>query len=258
MNGFLFYEEVVKMRRIMIADVDHSGCHTHSKDGGDFYKFTILISLILSSRSKDLEVKKAMDSFLQRFDEKSIGQIHQTPDDEMKKILNSGICFLDKKVQYVKDTSKIIHESGIPETRKGILALPGIGPKSADLYFSKISDTDINVAIDTHLDRIFKRWKWVPETNTIRQTSIDIGEKVPNELKKDMNQIVVGFGQMICSKTPKCEMCILSNKCPSSSSNKTLDIEEFGKLLVRDQKKISNTEWTVPENGKIVKLKTLW
>ena len=93
-----FYEEVVKMRTLMVADVDHAGCHTHSKGNDDFSKFTILISLILSSRSKDTEVKKAMDNFLAKFSWETIGLIHQTSDDEMKKILNSGLSFIDKKI----------------------------------------------------------------------------------------------------------------------------------------------------------------
>lgn len=247
------YQRICEMRRLMVAPFDYAGCHTHTKRRDDFWNYTILISLIISSRSKDQQVQLAMKNLNDKY-ELSPKKISEASDGEIKTAINVGISFVDKKVKDVKETSRIIQAMGIPKTEKEISDLPGIGPKSKDLYLAMISvDGNVkNVAIDTHLERIFKRWCWVDEKDSIPKITSKISAMVPPELKKDMFQIVSGFGQMICSSTPRCEMCTASEICPYSK-RKTIDIEDFSKI-VKNETVPDNAEWITPKG----QIKTLW
>lgn len=236
-----FYNKIANLRLKMIAPVDYSG---HNAVSGKFEK---LVALILSSRTKDIKVGEVMSKL-------DISKILAYTDEELKQIIN-GVSFADKKVEYLKKTAQIIKDQGIQDSEKFILSLPGIGKKSADIYMMWLNGNHEYLAIDTHLNRLFKRWKLVDDNNSADQTSIEMKNKIPKELLKDANQILVGFCQNICSSTPKCELCPIV--CPSATGkNETRassgDIEDIAKVSH------SNVEWTIPENGTFVKKQTRW
>lgn len=230
-----FYNKIANLRLKMIAPVDYAG---HNSTNSKLEK---IIALILSSRTKDIKVGEVMSKL-------DVSKILTYTNEELKQIIN-GVSFSDKKVEYLKKTAEIIQRCGILDDEKFILSLPGIGKKSADIYMMWLNGNHEYLAIDTHLNRLFKRWKLVNENNTPDQTSIEMKNKIPKELLKDANQILVGFCQNICSSTPKCSLCPIT--CPSKI-NGIQDIENFPRTTCK------NTEWVIPESGTFVLKQTQW
>ena len=62
------YEKIAMMRQKMISPVDYAGCDQHEETDGETKNFCVLISLILSSRTKDEAVAKAMKNLSSKID----------------------------------------------------------------------------------------------------------------------------------------------------------------------------------------------
>ena len=93
------------------------------------------------------------------------------------------------------------------------------------------------ICVDTHVHRISNRLQWVNTWNHEKSAStIDIDKTrkkletlIPKHLWHEINPLLVGFGQQICSaRYPSCQNCLLKDVCPSSriKSNTTKDIQQ--------------------------------
>lgn len=231
------YNLVLKMRIHLLAPVDVAGSHVFSYGfEGEIARFRVLIALILSPRTKDQAVFQAMKKLTE-----TIGcDVDSLRSSELKDIEEaiSLVNFNQAKAKYLKASAEMIHSefSGlVPKDKKDLLKLPGVGDKVASLFLNSADNQDNDIAIDTHLQRIFGRWKWTSErAKTPTAVSKELRSWLPRELWKDINQVVVGFGQVVCSFNPSCHLCLLKSTCPSSSSTlPSADIEDLSQLLIK-------------------------
>lgn len=72
------------------------------------------------------------------------------------------------------------------------------------------------IGVDTHVHRICNRLGWVEKkTKTPEDTRKQLESWLPKELWKELNHLLVGFGQEICSSPrPKCKDCLARKNCP--------------------------------------------
>lgn len=105
------------------------------------------------------------------------------------------------------------HDSEVPDTEADLLALPGVGRKTANLVLG-LGFGIPAICVDTHVHRIANRLGWVnaekPEA-TERQLQLVL----PRPLWAEINGLLVAFGQRICTPTsPWCSRCPLEALCP--------------------------------------------
>ncbi len=100
------------------------------------------------------------------------------------------------------------HDEKVPSTLDGLLALPGIGRKSANLVLA-VAFSRPAIAVDTHVFRIARRLGWASGRKPT-EVEKELQELFPRRLWARINQVLVGFGQTICRPVqPKCEVCVL-------------------------------------------------
>lgn len=75
----------------------------------------------------------------------------------------------------------------------------------------------VSLGVDTHVHRISNRLNWLPKkTKDPEQTRIALEQWLPFDLWHEVNELLVGFGQTICTPMyPKCTDCANSDICPS-------------------------------------------
>lgn len=80
----------------------------------------------------------------------------------------------------------------------------------------------ICTGVDTHVHRISNRLKWTPKpTADPEKTRIGLEQWLPVDLWPDVNTLLVGFGQTICTPMhPKCNKCVNADICPSRGVKK--------------------------------------
>ncbi|KAK8729215.1 hypothetical protein OTU49_008679, partial [Cherax quadricarinatus] len=215
------WQEVLKnirqMRAARDAPVDSMGAQkcTDVDAQPEIYRFQVLVSLMLSSQTKDQVTHAAMAKL--RAHGLTVDNILATDPDTLGQLIHP-VGFW-KKVVYIKKTCEILRKyygGDIPPTLKDMCKLPGVGPKMAhlcmDIGWGKLT----GIGVDTHVHRISNRLGWTGrDTKTPEETRIALESWMPEEIWSDTNLLMVGFGQQICLPVgPKCSQCLNATLCP--------------------------------------------
>ncbi|NXW04964.1 NTH protein, partial [Fregetta grallaria] len=125
------------------------------------------------------------------------------------------------KVKYIKQTTAILKQKyggDIPRTVEELVQLPGVGPKMAHLAMNIAWDSVCGIAVDTHVHRITNRLKWVKkETKYPEETRVALEDWLPRDLWREINWLLVGFGQQTCLPVnPRCNECLNQDICPAA------------------------------------------
>ncbi|PRP86472.1 ras-related GTP-binding protein D-like [Planoprotostelium fungivorum] len=213
------WDQIMEMRKERNAPVDAYGAESLAEKKADpkTFRYQTLLSLLLSSQTKDTITGEAMRNLKQygcTVDSMLAADI-SVIDGLIKKV-----GFHQRKAQYIKDTTKILkekYEGDIPESLDGLLELPGIGPKMAFLIMQCAWDKSVGIGVDVHVHRISNRLRWVKNTKSPEDTRKELESWLPEEHWNQINILLVGFGQQICTPTyPKCKGCLLNTSCPSA------------------------------------------
>ncbi|MFN8483747.1 MAG: endonuclease III [Anaerolineae bacterium] len=119
------------------------------------------------------------------------------------------VGFYRNKARTLLDLSRILveeHGGVVPDDLDTLLALPGVGRKTANLVLTAGYGKP-GICVDTHVHRITNRWGYV-QTKTPEQTEMALREKLPPQYWIEINTLLVALGQNICHPTsPRCSVC---------------------------------------------------
>ncbi|MCG8670990.1 MAG: endonuclease III [Pseudomonadales bacterium] len=174
--------------------------------------FELLIAVILSAQATDVSVNKATDKLY---------PVANTPES----ILKLGVTGLKKyiktiglynsKAENVIKTCKILldqHDGEVPDNRKDLEALPGVGRKTANVvlntYFGQPT-----MAVDTHIFRVSNRTK-IATGKDVLEVEKRLVRLVPKEFLLDAHHWLILHGRYVCTaRKPKCGACIIEDLC---------------------------------------------
>jgi endonuclease-3 len=104
------------------------------------------------------------------------------------------------------------HAGQVPADMTQLLALPGVGRKTANLVLA-IGFGIPAICVDIHVHRICNRWGYV-DTTTPEETEQVLRQALPSAFWIPINGLLVTLGQQICHPTsPRCSQCPLRTVC---------------------------------------------
>jgi endonuclease-3 len=175
--------------------------------------FRLLVACVISLRTKDEVTAEASQRLFaigpdpERLAELEVESIAQA-------IYPAG--FYNTKARQLKEIGRILRDeygSEVPPEESPLLALPGVGRKTANLVLG-LGFGIPAICVDTHVHRISNRLGLV-KTNTPEQTERALNEVLPRDLWVSINDLLVTFGQNRCRPTsPRCTGCPLNDLCP--------------------------------------------
>ena len=179
---------------------------------GDYTAFQMLVMTLLSARTKDSTTIPIV---------KEVFKKYPNPEDfvklevkELEKMFYK-IGFYRVKSKNVKKLSEILINklnSQVPETLEELTSLPGVGRKTANCILAYKFNKPA-IAVDIHVHRIANRLGWI-NTNTPEKTEEELMKIIPKEEWINVNRLLVGHGQTICSPiNPKCNKCNIKEYC---------------------------------------------
>jgi endonuclease III len=126
-----------EMRKNSDAPVDSMGCDKCMDDSAppEVLRFQSLVSLMLSSQTKDQVTFAAMEQLRKNEKGLSIDSVLEMSEEELGKLIYP-VGFWRTKAKHIKATSKILKEQfngDVPNTVELLCSLPGVGPKMAHL-----------------------------------------------------------------------------------------------------------------------------
>ena len=104
------------------------------------------------------------------------------------------------------------HAGVVPRSREGLMSLPGIGRKCADIVMSFTFGADV-IAVDTHVHRVCNRIG-LTAARTAEGTARQLESRAPDWALHDGHFWLIQFGKQICqARRPQCAVCPLSDLC---------------------------------------------
>jgi len=186
--------------------------------------FKTLIVTIISQNTADRNTARAFERLSKRFEIKP-EVLAKAETSQIEETLKTAGLYRNK-AKTIKQVSTIILEQfhgsvqpilsmPLEEARKTLMALPGIGPKTADvvLLFSAKQPT---IPVDTHVNRVAKRLGFAPANGDY--------DAVRNSLQSLYNPrdylavhvLLIAHGRRYCkARRPLCEQCPVNMHCPS-------------------------------------------
>lgn len=177
------------------------------------HPFKILISTMISLRTKDEVTLPASLRLFERADTPE--KMAVLPEEVIAdKIYPAG--FYKTKAKNIRKASQILlsqHGGQVPSDRQALLALPGVGTKTASLTLSLGFGIDA-ICVDTHVHRVVNRLGWV-NTQSPEKSEAALEEVLPRRFWIPINERLIHFGQQICRpQSPFCSRCPLEPECP--------------------------------------------
>lgn len=109
------------------------------------------------------------------------------------------------------------HDSTVPTTRKGLMSLPGVGRKCADIVLH-FTFGEATVAVDTHVHRVCNRLG-LATGKTEEQTAISLEKRLPDDFLPDGHVLILTHGKRTCrARAPRCDECLLADLCEAITS----------------------------------------
>lgn len=225
-NWHLVYNEVVKMRALISTPVDSFGCErlpdtiTPSLSSIDpkTYRFQLLLSLMLSSQTKDETNFAAMKTLQQHYIEKGypgicLDAVLASTEAEIDQCI-CKVGFHRRKAVYIKKSCDLLQNQfggDVPKTIEEIVMLPGVGPKMGHLILQNGWNINSGIGVDVHLHRLAQMWGWVPKSDKPELTRNALEDWLPRKYWADINPLLVGFGQTVCApQANNCDVCFLA------------------------------------------------
>ena len=175
--------------------------------------FVTLISCLLSLRTKDEVTEQASRALLTK---------HNTPEKIMRLTQNQietliyPVGFYKTKAKRIKEISRSLlenYQGEVPDKFNELLALKGVGRKTANIVMVYGHKKHGYLPIDTHCHRIPNRLGWI-KTKTPEETESALKEILPSKYWNDFNDLFVTFGQTICVPiSPFCSCCPVKRYC---------------------------------------------
>lgn len=251
-DWYKIYNEVALMREHFESPVDTMGCESIpntiqpglSEMKPRVYRFQLLVSLILSSQTKDEVTYNAMVNLNRHLMDKgfedglTLEAVLTLLEAEVDSLILK-VGFHRKKAAYILKSASMLKEKAggdVPQTVDEIIRLPGVGPKMAYLLVQRGWNINEGIGVDVHVHRLAQMWRWVPKSDSPERTRLALQAWLPKKFWSEINPLLVGFGQVVCvPRASNCDICTLATKqlCPSASrslANTPLTPDRIAKL----------------------------
>lgn len=174
--------------------------------------FELLIAVMLSAQATDVSVNKATDKL---FPIANTAQSILNLGVEGLKSYIKTIGLYNSKAENVIKTCQILvdqYQGNIPETRKELEALPGVGRKTANVVLNTAFGHP-TMAVDTHIFRVGNRTGLAIGKNVL-EVEHRLIKVIPKEFIVDAHHWLILHGRYCCiARKPKCGECIVADVC---------------------------------------------
>ncbi|MDR1363054.1 MAG: endonuclease III [Spirochaetaceae bacterium] len=174
--------------------------------------WAVLLSTILSLRTKDKVTLASSKALLDRAPAPA-GFLELSVEEAERLAFPAG--FYRTKVANLRKIARIILEKyngKVPADMDALLALPGVGRKTANLVLIEAFDMD-GICVDTHVHRICNRAGWLISKKP-DETEAILRDILPLKFWKRINGLLVLYGQQICRPVgPRCQSCVIATHC---------------------------------------------
>ncbi|MEN3268356.1 MAG: endonuclease [Pseudonocardia sp.] len=174
----------------------------------------LAVATILSAQSTDKLVNSVTPALFERYP--TALDYAKADRNELETMIHSTGFFRNKASSLIGLGAAVVekHDGVLPHTLAELVALPGIGRKTANVILGNAFDVP-GITVDTHFGRLVRRWGWTQEEDPVKVEHA-VGALVPKRDWTIVSHQVIFHGRRVChARKPACGACTLSNDCPA-------------------------------------------
>ena len=173
--------------------------------------YELLLSVMLSAQTTDKMVNLVTKDLYNKYD--TLDKLNNISIEEIENYIKR-LGFYKVKSKNFKSIVTEINKIGyVPNDRKFLESLPGVGRKTASVVLGILFD-EPSFAVDTHVFRVSKRLGITTKKDDILKTEIKLKKFFDKDKWNRVNSQLVLFGRYYClSRNPKCDDCKFKEFC---------------------------------------------
>lgn len=176
----------------------------------------LLVATVLSAQSTDVQINRVTANLFKKYRtalDYAGADLRKLEAD----IYSTG--FYKNKAKNIKAAAQMIIErygGEVPQTMEELVALPGVGRKTANIVLSRAFGVIEGIAVDTHVKRVSGRLGLTRHSDPVKIEK-DLISLAPKGDLDSISMTLIYHGRKICqARRPKCQICIVKELCPSS------------------------------------------
>lgn len=176
----------------------------------------LLMATILSAQCTDKRVNMVTPRLFKLYrDADSLANAKQ---EELEDVIRSTGFFRNKAKSLISLGKALVERHGgeVPGTMDELVKLPGVGRKTANVILGNAFNRNEGVVVDTHVGRLSARLGFTTEKDAEKIERVLMPLFPQNEWAM-LAHVLIFHGRRVCdARKPRCEVCSLSDICPSS------------------------------------------
>lgn len=178
--------------------------------------YELLIAIMLSAQTTDKRVNEVTKILFNKYD--SLIKLKEAGIKDIEEIIKP-IGTYKKKSIFVHDIATALVDNNciVPNDRKFLESLPGVGRKTVNVFLSNIYNEPF-IAVDTHVARVSKRLGLAKNDDDVYKIEKKLERKILKEKRAKTHHQLVLFGRYHCkAKNPNCKNCKLKDICKNKT-----------------------------------------
>ena len=176
----------------------------------------LLVATILSAQTTDVQVNRVTESLFAKY-RKAEDYADAALDVLEEDIRPTG--FYRNKARSLRGMARALveeHGGEVPGTMPELVALPGVGRKTANVVLGNAFGTNEGIVVDTHVRRVSNRLGLTESQDPVKIEQ-DLMGVVPEEDWTIFSHLLIFHGRRTCkARKPDCPNCVLNHICPSA------------------------------------------
>jgi endonuclease-3 len=176
----------------------------------------LLIATILSAQCTDVRVNLVTPALFQRY--RTAADYAAAEVAELERTIQTTGFYRQKARTIQSCCSVLLHQyhGEVPDTMEALVALPGVGRKTANVVLGNAFGRPEGIAVDTHVQRLAHRLGLTSAT-TPEKIEEDLLALVPRNDWTHFSHLLISHGRAVCkARAPACAACPVYDLCPAA------------------------------------------
>jgi endonuclease-3 len=178
----------------------------------------LLIATILAAQCTDDRVNIVTGDLFGRY--RTAADFAAAGQEQLQEEIRTTGFFRNKARNIRAAAARIVNEYGgnVPDTMEGLLTLPGVARKTANIVLGNAFGKNEGIAVDTHVIRLAGRLGLSRHQDPVKIEQ-DLMPIVPRRDWTVFTHLLIFHGRAVCTaRNPNCQACKISRLCPSAFS----------------------------------------
>ena len=175
--------------------------------------FELLVAVVLSAQCTDKRVNIVTRPLFARLPDAAT--MAAAGEDVIRELIAS-ISYPNAKARHLAGLAQLLverYEGEVPSAREDLMALPGVGRKTANVILSVLHG-EAAMAVDTHVFRVSARLGLTRGAKTPLATEVQLMRHIPEALVPKAHHWLILHGRRVCvARNPRCGDCGLQAWC---------------------------------------------